>query len=267
MKRIHIVGAPRSGTTLMQSLMGACFAIDGVMEKELRLWRAKGHGYKILCSKRPGDEALAPGLLPLDPALHIIYMLRDPRDTVVSRHRRAPDTFWSNLDAFKTSIAYARQVWDHPRFHVVRYEDLAHDPDQVQARLAARMPFLEETALFSEFHRLVSDTDVKQQALGGVRPINRNSIGVWRRYLPRIKAQLDLHGPITDDLIALGYEGDDLWLKELEGVEPRNETSLRPEDVSSAKRLRQGLRRRLHMGIYLAKRLTGEVTDILFRDP
>ncbi len=263
MKRIHIVGAPRSGTTLMQSLMGACFEIDGVLEKELRLWRAAGHGYRILCSKRPGDEALAPGLLPLDPLLHFVYMLRDPRDTAVSRHARAPDTYWSNLGAFKDSLGAARKVWDHPRFHVVKYEDLAADPDAVQARLAAHMPFLRERALFSEFHQVVSDADVKQRALGGVRPINKASIGAWRQHLPRIKAQLVLHGPITEDLIALGYEPDARWLDLLETVEPENRASLRPETVSPSKAFRRGLRRQMHKGTYLTKRAVGALMDMV----
>lgn len=263
MKRIHITGAPRSGTTLMQTLLSACFEIDGVLEKELRLWRAPGHGYRVLCSKRPGDEALAPGLIGLDPALWFVYMLRDPRDAIVSRHKRAPDTYWSNLEAFKSSLGFARKVWDHPRFIVVRYEDLADDPDAVQQRLSAAMPFLKQTARFSDFHRVVSDEDVKQKALGGVRPINKASIGVWRAHLPRIKAQLALHGPITEDLIALGYENDPQWADILQGVDAENEKSLRPEQVSSGKRLRRAVRRQIHKGIYLSKRLTGAVREKL----
>lgn len=263
MKRIHIVGAPRSGTTLMQSLLNACFRIDGVQERELRLYRAKGGGYDILCTKRPGDEGLAPGLLPFDPALHFIYMLRDPRDTCVSRHRRAPDKYWSNLGAFKESYGHAKTVWSHPRFHVVRYEDLADDPDRVQARLAAAMPFLQERALFSDFHRVVSDGEIKQQALGGVRPINKDSIGAWRRHLPRLKAQLDLHGPISLELIRLGYEADDAWLSELEGVKPDNKGSLRAERVSPGKAFRRSVRRQVHKLVYLAKRAGGEFTELV----
>ncbi len=39
MERIHIVGASRSGTTLMHELMTTCFKIDGATKEEVRLWR------------------------------------------------------------------------------------------------------------------------------------------------------------------------------------------------------------------------------------
>ncbi len=253
------MGAPRSGTTLMQTLLNACFEIDGVMETERRLWRTPGRGYEVLCSKRPGDEALAPGLIHLDRAIWFIYMLRDPRDTIVSRHPRAPDVYWSNLDAFKTSIRFARKVWDHPRFLVVKYEDLAKDADAVQTRLSEAMPFLDQKAKFSDFHRVVGDGDVAQKALGPVRPINKASIGAWRNQMPRIKAQLQIHGSIAGDLIDLGYEKDESWLAALEDVSPENAKSLRPEYVGRGKQFRRAIRRQIHRAIYLSKRLDGEV--------
>jgi len=259
MKRIHITGAPRSGTTLMQRLMAACFAIDGVMEREMRLYRGWGYEHRVFCTKRPGDEAYAAALLDADPDLHMIFMLRDPRDAACSRHKRAPDKYWSNLGAFKEAVAAARPVMDHPRFHVVRYEDLARDPDGVQARLAEALPFIRQTAPFTEFHRIVSDAQVEQKALGGVRPVSEASIGTWRAHLPRVKAQLALHGDISQDLIDLGYESDGSWLEALEGVSADNEASLRPETLTPAKLKRRAARRARHVRIYRLKRALGNL--------
>ena len=39
-----------------------------------------------------------------------------------------------------------------------------------------------------------------------VRPIAPTSIGRWRENLPRIKAQQELHGSLTPDLIECGYD-------------------------------------------------------------
>src|SRR5256885_11036539 len=84
--RIHITGAARSGTTLMLALMATCFGIDGAVEQETRLWRAPVRGRRIVLTKQPQDERLALFLTRLDPRLHIIYMLRDPREVIVSVH-------------------------------------------------------------------------------------------------------------------------------------------------------------------------------------
>src|SRR5262245_17032620 len=100
-ERIHIVGPQRSGTTLMQALFATCFDVDGATLEEIRLWRRMPDGERVLVTKRPGDELLAPFLLPLDPNLWFVFMLRDPRDVVVSEHGREPGRYWSNLRAWR----------------------------------------------------------------------------------------------------------------------------------------------------------------------
>jgi len=67
------------------------------------------------------------------------------------------------------------------------------------------------------------------KALGGLRPIDAESIGRWRQHLPRLAGQLSVHGPITRDLIEFGYEPDDGWLAELEAIEPDLSPSHWPE--------------------------------------
>jgi hypothetical protein len=46
------------------------------------------------------------------------------------------------------------------------------------------------------------------------------SVGRWRNHRSRIAVQLELHGPITEDLVEFGYEANDSWLQLLEGGEP-----------------------------------------------
>ncbi len=46
--RIHIVGASRSGTTLMHEPMTTCFKIDDATKEEVRLWRYRDHGRAYL---------------------------------------------------------------------------------------------------------------------------------------------------------------------------------------------------------------------------
>lgn len=253
--RIHITGAPRSGTTLMLALMLTCFDIDGGVAHEQRIWRSVPKGKRIVCTKRPGDERVAGALVRLDPDLHIVCMLRDPRDSVVSIHNKSPDAYWSNLRAWRDSARAIQRYRHHPRFHVVRYDDLARDPDKVQRVLAAEMPFLKEMLPFSRFHAQVQVGDEQWlRAMRSVRPISAESVGSWRRHLPRLKGQLLRHGDVSDELIALGFENDKAWLKLLEDIEPDMTPSRAPEEMTFGRRITRIWRDLSGGAAYLARR-------------
>ena len=217
--RIHITGAARSGTTLMLALMMTCFDIDGAVTQECRLWRAPVRGRRVVLTKQPRDEAFAIRLARVDPRLHAIYMLRDPREVVVSIHGSAPDQYWSDLPAWRRSVAAARPWVQHPRVHVVRYDELVRDPDRVQQRLAAAMPFLKILRPFSRFHEAAAlEHEQWRVAMRSIRPPSPEALGSWRQQLPRLKAQLAAHGDSSEELIALGFERDRKWLSLLDDV-------------------------------------------------
>lgn len=234
-RRIHIVGTgPRTGTTLMAEAMVACFRIDRHTDHEDRIFANRPEPGEIFLTKSPKDLLIVRPLLPLDPDLHVICMIRDPRDAICSRHGRDPDRYWAGLRYWKTYLPHWRRVCDHPRLLTVLYEDFVSDPDRTQRRLVESMPFLEITAPFTRYHRVASPSGDSDDALRGVRPISPSSVGRWRDHLPRVKGQLELHGPITDDLVELGYEEDDSWLELLNGVEPDLEPSHWPERFTRA---------------------------------
>jgi Sulfotransferase family len=221
MHRIHIVGAsPRTGTTLLAEAMVACFDIDLHFEHEARIFARPPRRGRIFLTKAPRDILLGERALAEMPALRLVYLLRDPRNIIVSKHRRAPDRYWAGLKFWKAYTAAARRLADHPRFITVRYEDLISDPDRVQEQLRVRMPFLEVTAPFSRFHEVAQPADDALTALGGVRPIAARRRDQWREHLPRVAGQMQQHGSLAADLIEFGYETDDRWLLELAGIEP-----------------------------------------------
>jgi len=257
-QRIHIVGPQRSGTTLMQALFGTCFDIDGVTTQEERLWRRGPAGERVLMTKRPGDEVLAPTLLPVDPNLWFVFMLRDPRDVVVSEHGREPGKYWSNLRVWRQSLAVYQKLKDHPRFIVVRYEDMVTAPDKVQEDLVRRMPFLKTTVPFSHYHEHVSQAAAQSgqfnRAMRGIRPVTTESIGAWRAHLPRVKAQLMTHGGVSDDLVATGYEKDNSWRQILDNVEQDGEASMVPDRLSPWIRIERATGHWVHSLLYLWRR-------------
>ncbi len=248
---IHIVGSsPRTGTTLMTELMVNCFNIDAFEEHELSIFKAKQKGYNIYCTKNPRDVLVAPELLFVDKKLWIINMERDPRDIIVSCHKNRPEVFWSNLRLWKMRRNAIEKASVNKRFITVRYEDLVKAPDDIQAVLHEKMPFLEKKAKFSAFHKMADPSGKSINALSGLRPVNAQSIGGWRNHLPRVAAQLNIHGPIDRELIRLGYEKDHSWIKVLEKVTPENGVSYWPEKRSFIYKRKKAVSRKIKLLIY-----------------
>jgi hypothetical protein len=208
--------------------MIACFEIDAFEEHEASLCRHR-RNVGIYLTKNPADSHIVSPRLLVDRHFHVIAMLRDPRDVIVSIHSQNPNRYWAPLRFWKTHANNIRRLMEHRRFVVIHYEKLVRDPDAIQDMLVERMPFLKTKARFSEFHNVASPSVNSLRALGVLRPIGTDSIGNWRNHLPRLVGQLSIHGPITHDLIDFGYETDDSWLSLLDGVEPNLSASQFPE--------------------------------------
>ena len=206
----------------MAELMVSCFRFDGWAAHEMELCFGPSPRVDLFCSKQPSDLTVANAYLKRDSGLWVICMLRDPRDTVVSRHRKRPDAYWSYLGTVRHRFDILERVTEEERFIRVRYEDLVAEPDAVQQRLREAMPFLEYRHAFSEFHTVSDPSPDSVAALNGVRAISAGSVGRWRSELPRLAAQIERHGPIDDILRALEYEENTDWASILDGVTPDN---------------------------------------------
>src|SRR4029078_8342385 len=134
------------------------------------------------------------------------YLRRDPRDVIVSVHNKAPDRYWVSLWYWRNAEGFARELIGHPRFLVVRYEDLVRAPDSIQDDLATKLPFLEQTQRFSAFHESAVSSKESLQARRPLRPVEASSVGPWRQHKPRIKGQIKIHGSPARELGELGYE-------------------------------------------------------------
>jgi hypothetical protein len=270
MKRVHIIGPPRSGTTLMLELMAIGFRFTEVAKKERSLLAERdpkerrlrrrmaavasrlvafrpraGEGPSVpcLCTKCPVDHRLVPYVLEKADDVWFISMVRDPRDVVASRHGKRPDVYWANLQQWREWAEDTRLYRSHPRLVEVRYESLVEDPDAVQDRIAARLPFLAKAWPFSGFHEVADPSRQSLEAMRSLRPVDASSVGSWRRHLPRLAGQLALHGSIQPELVEFGYEADDSWQRRLDGVEPDTSPG-RWADHSSAdevERVRDGV--------------------------
>ena len=229
-RRIHLVGcSPRSGTTLLHELMITCFDLAAGAPHEMSLYDRPPGMVRDYCTKAPSDMVHLTRLLPWDRNLYGIYVGRDPRDVIVSRHGRYPDRFWVDYEGWQRNERLRARFGDHPRLLSITYEALVSDPDAMQARIAARFGFLKQLHPFSAYAEVAAPSEASLAALRGVRKISTASIGAWRREKPRVKAQLEIHPEMPLDLIRHGYERDEAWVAELEGVEPDRTRSVREE--------------------------------------
>jgi hypothetical protein len=240
----------------MLALMLSCFDIDGGVARETRLWRAPVRGRRVVLTKQPQDEKFSLFLARFDPKLHIIYMMRDPREVIVSRHGSAPDQYWTNLRAWRESVAAATPYFKHPRAHVVRYDRLMREPDAVQGELAKAMPFLKQLRPFSRFQEVAELENAQwRAAMGSIRSLSPESLGGWRSHLPRLKAQLLRHGDISNELIRLGFEKDRSWLALLDGVEPDRTLSRASEQQTVRRRFDHAWRDMIGAAAYALQRM------------
>lgn len=263
-KRIHITGTPRSGTTLLLSLMLACFDIDGAVPMERRLWRTPPKNRRIQCTKFPDETDFATAMLALDPDLHVIFIVRDPRDVIASRNHVTPGGYLTNLRVWRENLEAAKPYFRHPRFHFVDYRKLTLDPDAVQERLAAAMPFLTPLRPFSNYAAFAREEEGEWLHGMGlqVRPVAPDRVGNWRQHLPRVKGQMLIHGDVSDDLIALGFERSKEWLSVLDGIVPDFLPSAAVEMPGFGKRVTRVWRNSIGTLVYLARRYLGlELSD------
>ena len=180
-----------------------------------------------------------PSVLNDDPELYVIYVLRDPRDVICSRHGKDKSVYYSNIRLYRELHAYAKTMYGHERFLEVRYEDFVRDADATQRMIEEKFPWLEKKHDFSQYHEYARVSAKSVTAMHSVRPIAPTSVGVWTQHPGRIKGQQMIHGSLTPLLIECGYEASGDWERVLESVEPDLSKSLYPEKVHAWSRLSQ----------------------------
>ena len=253
-KHIHIVAcSPRSGTTLLHEAMVTCFRTNKHYDHEIRFHLVTAKNNDVVITKRPKDTLYMPGVID-DPNLYVIYVTRDPRDVIVSRHGKSEDMYYSNIRLWRELHACARSLFGHDRFLNIRYEDFVNNPDATQNQITAKFPWLEKQHKFSEYHKHAQVSEKSKVAMRGVRPIGPTSVGVWRKLLGRIVQQQAIHGTMTPDLVGCGYESSPDWEVVLDGVLPDKSNSWYPEKKPFWQRISQSIDASRKIAIYRRKK-------------
>jgi len=226
MTRIHITGAsPRVGSTLLFEMLRTCYELESSSGHEESLVGRPSHPVDTYLTKYPLDALRIEPSIYVDPNLYIIYLIRDPRDVICSRHGKDSDTYWVGLKYWNLFLPVYWRLWEHERFVPLKYEKFVERPGTAQNVLERALPLGERNHRFSDYHNHAKVTDDAKDALGDVRPISDSNVGRWREHLPRVKGQMELHGDLTDDLLSLGYEESRDWKSCLTEVEPNQSGS------------------------------------------
>jgi len=221
MKRVHIVGiSPRSGTSLMALAMSYCCNVDLTSSKEENIFRYEPDPRKrgILLTKNPQDIRVVKPSLRVDPNLYVICMIRDPRDCTVSTHGSCSNKYWVSMKVWRDNKMIYDELKNLPKVINVKYEKLVKSPDHVQSELVDKVPFLEKKYLFSNYHNIAENSDYYRSSLGRVRPIKPDSVGKWKKHLPRVKEQIEKHPEIIDYITQMGYENSISWVEKIGSV-------------------------------------------------
>lgn len=213
-QRVLICGCARSGNTLMMSLIETGFSdiaktIDGPGNESVP--KAKDIVKdKVLLGKFPKSSGkLDKHLASKD--LGVIFMMRDPRDVLVSKHYLKPNIYWVQPERWMRNAEFARKHQDHSRVLLVKYEDVLTSPNKVQNEISDKFG-LTMLRQFDECHLYFDENDEANiGAMNGVRPLDSSRIGNWKddpAKMKRIKKIMKQHPEIETYMDMFGYSQD-----------------------------------------------------------
>ena len=92
--RVHVVGCPRSGTTLMTELLRYAYEFAGAADHERSLFDPIPAGLSPYLTKKPADTIRIQRAFTEDENLHVVALVRDPRAVITSVHWSHPDQYF-----------------------------------------------------------------------------------------------------------------------------------------------------------------------------
>lgn len=188
-----------SAAEIHQRLVSPTF--EGVLST-LLLLHAEARGKVRGGDKTPEQHAFLPEILEKLPASPVVFLMRDPRDTVVSIRKLFGVSLQDAAHSWNTAVQSYLRVRD--RVHLVRYEELVQRPEAMVRSLTAAVGEAYEPATLDFFQRVPESWSSREggQKLGG--PMVASSVGNFRQ-MPD-EAVREIEDLCAAGMEALGYD-------------------------------------------------------------
>lgn len=229
--RVIICGMSRSGTSILYTLLSN--TIDGVEQHESETSAMSiDKSENISLTKRPLDCMQLDKIFDTfkNDNIKIIFQIRDPRDVICSSHISVPHDYFIGyqnqyfLDASKNiavpvnpGLGDIVRQWlkykDNPNVFTLKYEKLILEKDKTIRALAS---FLDLEINLHEFDisEKTKVPNLMATPLNGIRKLDKNSIGSWKKHPHRIWDEFTSHKEMHELMRVLGYEQSPNWFFE-----------------------------------------------------
>jgi len=190
-----------SARVLLDSLSEENRSPAGIFSTAVTLLSAAA-GKSIPCEQTPRNIFYAESLLKYFPEAHVVHMMRDPRAVMASqkqrwqRRRLATNKAafprahslrtWVNYHPYTVAKLWSRasnealRLKDHPRFTLIRFEDLLEFPEQTIRSLCDRLDIDYQPAMLD----VGQINSSHQSSVGGARKgLHMDAIDTWRKTL------------------------------------------------------------------------------------
>lgn len=202
---ILIVASPRSGTTLLLSILSAVPTIFAIPKQTYAFdkWESsKGKLYPSLLyrlyrefvfrhipvkatrwlEKTPGHIRSIDKIIDFFGGnVRLIHIIRDGRDVTVSTHPAYTEKrkYWVSAERWAAEVGFGLKFKDHPCVYTLRYEDLVSNFEPEMKKL---LNFIDEP-FTEEIRNWIDHTQIKASIHWGdsVKQIHTNARGKWEK--------------------------------------------------------------------------------------
>ena len=174
-------------------------SFEGVLDALLHGY-ALGEGKVRAGDKTPEHYRHLPDILANFPDSPVIFVVRDPRDTILSIRRNFGTSLQDAIRSWnEATLSYTRAA---DRVHLVRYEELVQNPEEVVRGICEHLGEPFEEAMFL-FHEQIPEW---MRRPGGKldEPVNTGSIGRFREMEPDDVREIE--AGCAEGMRTLGYD-------------------------------------------------------------
>jgi hypothetical protein len=217
--KCHIVicGFPRSGSSLLQVMIGSSVADLRWFRDETKALiaaRRAMRNHPFLLTKCPADVELRAEIRSFYASRRarpiFALTIRDPRDVLTSRSPRHPERYeFEDATTWRRRADAVLQACDEEDVVVIRYEELVTSPDAIERRLVEAIGWKVQASLDRFLTEPVTPdpNGFLSLAMGSPRRLDPSHIGRWRnaRHHHRLDAEARDHFDIAAYVDAFGY--------------------------------------------------------------